>query len=117
MAVVIFTKSLTTSLKITQYLDTTDVLRMGLDMDKSTSSLIWKLIITSFVVGLFLYYFGIDPVDMISNLPNVIGDILDLILQFISWAGKYILLGAVVVIPLYILFNIKTIISKIFSKK
>jgi hypothetical protein len=104
-------------MKISQYPDTTDVLRMSLTMDKSTSSLIWKLIIASFVVGIFLYYFGIYPVDLISNLPNVIGDILDLVLQFIRWAGKYILLGAVVVIPLYILFNLKTIISKIFSKK
>ncbi len=86
-------------------------------MDKSTSSLIWKLLIASFVVGLFLFYFGIDPVDMISNLPSVIGKVLDLIMDFITWAGKYILLGAIVVIPLYILFNIRTIISKIFSKK
>ena len=89
----------------------------GLNMDKSTSSLIWKLIIASLCVGLLLSFFNIDPVELINNVPETLGRILEVILDIINWAGKYILLGAIIVIPIYIIFNFRTIVAKLFSKK
>ena len=86
-------------------------------MDKTTSSLIWKLIIASLCVGLLLSFFNIDPVELINNVPETLGRILEVILDIINWAGKYILLGAIIVIPIYIIFNFRTIVGKLFSKK
>lgn len=86
-------------------------------MDKTTSSLIWKLVIASLCVGLVLSFFNIDPVELIENVPETLGRIIDVILDVINWAGKYILLGAIIVIPIYIIFNFRSIFEKLFSKK
>ena len=86
-------------------------------MDKSTSSLIWKLIIASLCVGLFLSFFNLDPVELIENVPDALGRILEVVLDILNWAGKYILLGAVIVVPIWLIFNIRTIFGKLFGKK
>ncbi|MCC3861336.1 DUF6460 domain-containing protein [Pseudemcibacter aquimaris] len=86
-------------------------------MDKTTSTLIWKLIIASLCVGLLLSFFNIDPVELINNVPETLGRILEVVLDVINWAGKYILLGAIIVIPIYVIFNFRTIFEKLFSKK
>lgn len=86
-------------------------------MDKTTSTLIWKLIIASLCVGLLLSFFNIDPVELINNVPETLGRILEVVLDVINWAGKYILLGAIIVVPLYVIFNFRTIFEKLFSKK
>ncbi|MEZ5758465.1 MAG: DUF6460 domain-containing protein [Emcibacteraceae bacterium] len=86
-------------------------------MDKSTSGLIWKLVIASLCVGLLLSFFEIDPVALIENVPDTLGRILEVVLDIINWAGKYIILGAIIVIPIWILFNIKTIFQKLFGSK
>ena len=86
-------------------------------MDKSTSSLIWKLIVASLCVGLLLSFFNIDPVELINNVPETLGKIIDVILDVINWAGKYILLGAIIVIPIWFLLNIRTIFEKLFKSK
>ncbi len=86
-------------------------------MDKTTSSLIWKLVVASLCVGLLLSFFNIDPVELINNVPETLGRILEVILDVINWAGKYIVLGAIIVIPIYIIFNFRTIFAKLFSKK
>lgn len=86
-------------------------------MDKTTSTLIWKLIIASLCVGLLLSFFNIDPVELINNVPETLGRILEVVIDVINWAGKYILLGAIIVVPLYVIFNFRTIFEKLFSKK
>jgi len=86
-------------------------------MNKSTSTLIWKLIVASLCVGLILSFLNINPVELIENMPETLGKILEVILDVINWAGKYILLGAIVVIPIYIIFNIRTIFDKFFKSK
>ena len=86
-------------------------------MDKTTSSLIQKLVIASLCVGLLLSFFNIDPVELINNVPETLGRILEVILDVINWAGKYIILGAIIVIPIYIIFKFRTIFAKLFSKK
>ena len=86
-------------------------------MDKSTSSLIWKLIVASLCVGLLLSFFNIDPVELINDVPETLGKIIDVILDVINWAGKYILLGAIIVIPIWFLLDIRTIFDKLFKSK
>jgi hypothetical protein len=86
-------------------------------MNKSTSTLLWKLIIASLCVCLVLSFLEIDPVDLINNVPETLARIIDVILEVINWAGKYILLGAIIVIPIWFIFNIKTIFEKLTNRK
>lgn len=86
-------------------------------MDKAKSSLIWKLIIASLCVGLLLSFFNIDPVELINNVPETLGRILEVILDIVNWAGKYILLGAIIVIPIWLIFNFRSIFGKLFGNK
>ncbi|MDG1437797.1 MAG: DUF6460 domain-containing protein, partial [Emcibacteraceae bacterium] len=57
------------------------------------------------------------PVELINNVPETLGRIIEVILDVINWAGKYILLGAIIVIPLFVIFNFRTIFGKLFGKK
>ena len=86
-------------------------------MDKSTSTLLWRLIIASLCVGIMLSFFNIDPVELINNVPETLGKIIDVILDVFNWAGKYVLLGAIIVIPIWFIFNIRTIFGKFFKNK
>ncbi len=86
-------------------------------MNQTTSALLWKLIIASLCVGLVLSFFDIDPVELIENVPETLGRIIDVILDVINWAGKYILLGAIIVIPLWFILNIRSIFDKVFNRK
>jgi len=86
-------------------------------MDKTKSSLIWKLVIASLCVGLLLSFFNIDPVELINDVPETLGRILEVILDIVNWAGKYILLGAIIVIPIWLIFNIRSIFGKFFRTK
>ncbi|MBT5187340.1 MAG: hypothetical protein HOH19_02590 [Kordiimonadaceae bacterium] len=85
-------------------------------MDKTTSTLIWKLVVASLCVGVLLSFFDIDPVELINNVPETLGKIIDVIMDVINWAGKYVLLGAIIVIPIWFIFNIRTIFGKFFKK-
>ncbi|MCF6197356.1 MAG: DUF6460 domain-containing protein [Emcibacter sp.] len=85
-------------------------------MNKSAIHVIWKLLVVSLLVGLALDYFDISPADLIHDIPETVGRILDKLLQFISWGGKYILLGAIVVVPVWIIMNIGMIKDKLKRK-
>jgi len=85
-------------------------------MNKSALHVVWKLLVVSLLVGLALDYFDISPADLIHDIPETVGRILDKLLQFISWGGKYILLGAIVVVPVWIIMNIGMIKDKLKRK-
>ncbi|PCJ38516.1 MAG: hypothetical protein COA81_12945 [Alphaproteobacteria bacterium] len=85
-------------------------------MNKSVMHVIWKLLVVSLLVGLALDYFDISPADLIHDIPETVGRIFDTFLQFISWGGKYVLLGAIVVVPVWIIMNIGVIKDKLKRK-
>ena len=85
-------------------------------MSKSSWHVIWKLLIASLFVGLALDYFDISPTDLIHNIPETLGRIYDAVISFVEWGGKYILLGAIVVVPVWIVMNLSTIKDK-FKRK
>jgi len=65
-----------------------------------------KLLVASFLVGLFLSLFDIDPKSLLTSLGNVARDIIDILAGFFEWALSYILIGAVAVIPLWLLHRL-----------
>jgi peptidoglycan biosynthesis protein MviN/MurJ (putative lipid II flippase) len=73
-------------------------------MPKGLGSTLLKLLIASLVVGLVLSWLDIRPQDILKDFGATIERIYHLFAGFVSWAGRYILLGAVVVVPLWLIF-------------
>ncbi|MCF8468690.1 MAG: DUF6460 domain-containing protein [Sneathiella sp.] len=70
-------------------------------MPKNIGSLILKLLVGSFVVGWGLTLFDITPLDLLKDLTGTIGHIYSMALNTVRWAADYILLGAVIVVPIW----------------
>lgn len=70
-------------------------------MPKNVGSLIVKLLIGSFLVGWMLTLFDITPLDLLKDLTGTIGEIYSTALSTVRWAADYILLGAVIVLPIW----------------
>jgi|TARA_R110002124_G_scaffold92599_8_gene235230 hypothetical protein len=73
----------------------------GRSMPRNIGSLIVKLLIVSFLVGWALTLFDITPLELLEDLTGTIGEIYSLALNSVRWAADYILLGAVVVLPIW----------------
>jgi hypothetical protein len=73
-------------------------------MQRSVLSTIVRLAILSLIVGFALAFFGIDPRDLVTSLGTTVVSIYELVLRFVEWSVKYILIGAVVVVPIWLVF-------------
>ncbi len=73
-------------------------------MQSSVVSTIVKLAILSLVVGVALAFFGIEPRDLLTSLGTTVVEIYEIVLRFIRWSMKYVLIGAVVVVPVWLVF-------------
>lgn len=60
-----------------------------------------RLILASLVIGLLLSVAGVTPLDVLDNIADVAIGLWDMTTGAIGWAGSYILLGALVVLPLW----------------
>ncbi len=70
-------------------------------MPKNVGALIVKLLIGSFLVGWMLTLFDITPLELLEDLTGTIGEIYSTALGTVRWAAEYILLGAVIVLPIW----------------
>ena len=73
-------------------------------MQKSALSTIVKLAIVSLFVGFALVFFGIEPADLVKSLGSTVVKIYELVLEFMRASMKYVLIGAVVVVPIWLVF-------------
>lgn len=83
-------------------------------MNANVRDTIVKLVFISFVVGLLISFFDINPKELLANFGETVQDIFALVARFIEWSVKYILLGAVVVVPIWLIFFL---LSKARGKK
>ena len=63
-----------------------------------------KILVFSFVIGVLLSFFEINPKELLANFGDTVQDIFAIVARVIEWAVKYILLGAVVVVPIWFIF-------------
>lgn len=63
-----------------------------------------KLAVASLIVGIALSLFGITPQGLWQSFGRTVIEIYDTVLTFLRWAVKYVLIGAVVVVPVWIAF-------------
>jgi len=70
-------------------------------MSAPLGSTILKLVIYSLVVGLVLSFFDITPLGLLKNFGETIREIFDLVTRNVGKLFGYILLGAVIVVPIF----------------
>jgi len=63
-----------------------------------------KILVFSFVIGVLLSFFEINPKELLANFGDTVQEIFSIVARIIEWAVKYILLGAVVVVPIWFIF-------------
>lgn len=81
-------------------------------MRKSTFSTVVKLVVISLLVGMALALFDITPQSLLENLGSTVIEIYRLVLRFFRWALEYILIGAVVVLPIWLVLYLVRVARK-----
>jgi hypothetical protein len=71
---------------------------------------LFKLAVASVVVGVLLAFFGIRPVDLWSDFLDTVGRIWHMGFDAIDWSVRYFLLGAVVVVPIWLFVRLWTVL-------
>ena len=65
-----------------------------------------KLILLSFVVGLIVAVAGVEPMQLWNDLFGTVSEVWHLFWDTTNWAVKYVVLGAIIVIPLWIILTL-----------
>ena len=65
-----------------------------------------RLILVSILVGVVLSALGLDPFDIVRSVERMIRSIWSMGWQAVSYVWRYFLLGAVLVIPIWILMRL-----------
>jgi hypothetical protein len=63
----------------------------------------FRLILLSILVGVVLAAIGFDPLDILQSIRRLFMRIWDLGFDAVNWLWRYFLLGAVIVIPIWLL--------------
>lgn len=69
----------------------------------SPGSVLAKLVFLSLLVGAFMAFLDITPLGLIEGLFDWISSVLDLSLDTVKKVGLWIVYGAIIVVPLWIL--------------
>ena len=72
-------------------------------MPRITLRTIVKIILACLVVGLVLSTLDIDPRNILQSAQGAIEWLIEVGGEFFAWAVTYILIGAIVVIPIWLL--------------
>ena len=72
----------------------------------SPLAVLFRLILLSILVGVVLSAIGLDPRDIINSVQRLIRSIWDMGWDAIEWLWRYILLGAVIVLPIWLLVRL-----------
>jgi hypothetical protein len=72
----------------------------------SPLSVLVRLILLSILVGVILSAIGLDPFDIWRSIERLFRSIWNMGWDAIDWAWRYFLLGAVIVVPIWILVRL-----------
>jgi hypothetical protein len=84
-------------------------------MDKDTTTKIFggsplgmlgRLILVSILVGVILSALGLDPFDIVQSIERLILNVWNMGFDAVRWLWRYFLLGAVIVIPIWIIVRL-----------
>ena len=69
----------------------------------SPLAVLGRLILVSILVGVILSAVGLDPFDIVRSIRRLLQTIWDMGFDAFNWLWRYFLLGAVIVIPIWLL--------------
>ena len=66
-------------------------------------SVIFRLILLSLLIGVILQVLGLDPWNIFDSLRRLVLRVWDMGFDAVRWLWRYLLLGAVVVVPIWLI--------------
>jgi hypothetical protein len=72
----------------------------------SPLAVLFKLILLSILIGVVLSALGLDPWNIIQSIERLIRTIWDMGFDAVRWLWRYFLLGAVIVVPVWLILRI-----------
>ena len=69
-------------------------------------SVIFRLFLLSILIGVILQVLGLDPWNIIESLRHLVVRVWDMGFDAVRWLGRYLLLGAVVVVPIWVIVRL-----------
>ena len=65
-----------------------------------------RLIVVSFLVGILLVMWGVEPADILDGVVHAIRRLADFALTDFHQFGRYLLTGAIVVVPVWFILRL-----------
>ncbi len=65
-----------------------------------------KLILLSILIGVVLSALGLDPWNIVASVRRLLRELWDMGFDAVRWLWQYFLLGAVLVIPIWIILRL-----------
>jgi Family of unknown function (DUF6460) len=65
-----------------------------------------RLVLVSVLVGVVLSALGLDPFDIVRSIERLIRNIWNMGFDAVRWLWRYFLLGAVIVVPIWIVVRL-----------
>jgi hypothetical protein len=69
-------------------------------------SVLARLVLLSILVGVVLAAIGLDPMNIVHSIERLLRSIWDMGFDAVRWLWRYFLLGAVLVIPIWLLVRL-----------
>jgi Family of unknown function (DUF6460) len=69
-------------------------------------SVLARLVLLSIVVGVILSAIGLDPWNILHSIERLIRDVWDMGFDAVRWLWRYFLLGAALVLPIWLLLRL-----------
>ena len=69
-------------------------------------SVVFRLVLLSILIGVILEVLGLDPWNIIESLKTLVLRIWDMGFDAVRWLWRYLLLGAAVVVPIWLILRL-----------
>ena len=69
-------------------------------------SVIFRLVLLSVLIGVILKVMGLDPFNILRSIQDLIQYIWDMGFDAVRWLWRYFLLGAVLVVPIWLVMRL-----------
>jgi hypothetical protein len=69
-------------------------------------SVIFRLVLLSILIGVILRVMGLDPFNILRSIEDLIRTIWEMGFDAVRWLWRYFLLGAVLVIPIWLIMRL-----------
>ena len=66
-------------------------------------AVIFRLVLLSILVGIILKVLGLDPLNILRSIEDLVRAVWDMGFDAIVWLWRYFLLGAAIVVPVWLI--------------